>query len=45
MINFEKDTVDDAHIAASEDIALINITTTLTSVSWKLLLIKNMTNM
>ena len=28
MINFEKYTVDDAHIAASEDIALINITTT-----------------
>ena len=28
MITFEKDTVDDAYIAASEDIALINITTT-----------------
>ena len=28
MVTFEKDTVDDAYIAASEDIALINITTT-----------------
>ena len=28
MITFEKDTVDDAYIAASEDIALISITTT-----------------
>ena len=28
MITFEKDTVDDAYIAASEDRALINITTT-----------------
>ena len=28
MITFEKDTVEDAYIAASEDIALINITTT-----------------
>ena len=28
MITFEKKTVEDAHIAASEDITLINITTT-----------------
>ena len=28
LITFEKDTVEDAHIAASEDIPLINITAT-----------------
>ena len=43
LITFEKDTVEDAHIAASEGIPLINIS--VTPVSWKLLLIKNMTNM
>ena len=43
LITFEKDTVEDAHIAASEGIPLINIS--VTPVSRKLLLIKNMTNM
>ena len=45
LITFEKDTVEDAHIAASEDILLFTLQPPLTSVSWKLLLIKNMTNM
>ena len=45
LITFEKNTVEDAHVAASEVYLLLTFQSPLTLVSWKLLLVKNMINM